>query len=358
MKEVYDVAIIGGGPVGCNLGKVLSRDNHKVLIIEKKQEIGTPVKCTGLVSHRIFELTEVDKNIVVNKLKKCRFCSPCGNYVEMRAKELMYIIDREKFDKKMEQLAIKNRTEIRKSTSFENYRIKDNVVKIKTNRGVFESKILVGADGPNSSVAKAANIVLPDNLVVGIQKTINSNYKKDIVELWFGGNIAPGFFAWVVPESEEWARVGVATSNNPNKYFENFVKRRIQKSSKSRDDVYGVIRYGLIKSSVSDRVLLVGDAAAQVKPFSGGGIVYGLIGSEYAYEACKKALESNKYDYEFFKEEYDKKWKSKLAWPIIQGFVGSKVGHAFPDWLLDSLAYVGNFFKPVYSIFDPDFIIG
>ncbi len=358
MEEIYDVAIIGGGPAGCNLGKLLTKDNYKVLIVEKKEEIGTPVKCTGLVSHRIFELTDVDRSIVVNTLKKCRFYSPCGNYVEMKSKDNMYIIDREKFDKKMERLAIKNRTEIRKSTSFEDYRIKNNVVKIKTNRGIFQSKILVGADGPNSSVAKAANITLPDNVVVGIQKTINSNYNKDTVELWFGGNIAPSFFAWVVPESEEWARVGVATSKNPNKYFENFVERRIQKTSKARDDVYGVIRYGLIKDSASDRVLLVGDAAAQVKPFSGGGIVYGLIGSEYGYEACKKALEMNKYDYEFLKEEYDKKWKSKLAWPIIQGLVGSGVGHLFPDWLLNMLAYTGNFFKPVYSIFDPDFIIG
>jgi len=104
--------------------------------------------------------------------------------------------------------------------------------------------------------------------------------------------------------------------------------------------------------------LLVGDAASQVKPFSGGGIVYGLIGSEYAYKACKKALEEKRYDYEFLKQEYDKKWKSKLVWPIIQGLIASNVGHSFSDWLLDILAYVGNLFKPVYTFLDPDFIIG
>ena len=87
----------------------------------------------------------------------------------------------------------------------------------------------------------------------------------------------------------------------------------------------------MIDNSVSNNVLLVGDAASQVKPFSGGGLVYGLIGAEIAAQACIKSLREENYKKEFLKENYDDIWKYKLAWPIKKGLIMNKIIHSFGD---------------------------
>ena len=87
-------------------------------------------------------------------------------------------------------------------------------MKVKTSKGNFQTKILIGADGPQSTVAHKSGLSLPENVLAGIQTTVKSKFDTDSVELWFGSEIAPDFFAWVVPENENWARVGLATEFN------------------------------------------------------------------------------------------------------------------------------------------------
>ena len=83
---IYDIIIIGAGPVGCKVGELTAKSGLKVLILEEHPEIGEPVQCAGLVSHRIFKLSKVSRKVVVNKIKKARFyCS--NNYMELKSKK-------------------------------------------------------------------------------------------------------------------------------------------------------------------------------------------------------------------------------------------------------------------------------
>ena len=88
-----------------------------------------------------------------------------------------------------------------------------------------------------------------------------------------------------------------------------------------KPDVVGKIPYGLLDRTNDNRVMLVGDAAFQTKPFTGGGIIYGLIASEMCARACMKAFDKNKFDKDFLMENYDRRWKKKLANPIRKGLV-------------------------------------
>jgi digeranylgeranylglycerophospholipid reductase len=160
---------------------------------------------------------------------------------------------------------------------------------------------------------------------------------NDAVELWFSKEISPDFFGWIVPENKEWARVGVATSGNVVKYFNNFLNHRFGKKIETKDKTAGRIRFGLIEDSIASNVLLVGDAAAQIKPFSGGGLVYGLITAGIAAEACMKAFEKENYSYRFLKENYDEIWKHKLSWPIERGMFYNRTIHSFSDSQLSLL---------------------
>lgn len=350
---MYDVIIIGAGPIGCKTAELLGKNNLKVIVLEKNNKIGKYSACTGLVSNRIFDLSGVSKKVVVNKIKSARFYSTKNNFIELKHRTPVYVIDRNKFDKELAEKA-KKYSEIKLSTSFEDYIIEDNFVIVKTNRGIFKSKIIIGADGPNSLVARKAEINLPDNLLVGVQSTIKSDYISDTVELWL--KQSPDFFAWVVPENEEWARIGIAAKNNVTKYFRKFVEMRIENKIKYKNRISGLIRFGIINNSVSDNVILVGDAASQVKPFSGGGLVYGLIGSKIAADACAKAIKNKRYDYSFLKENYDDAWKQKLYWPMKKGLLLNKIINNIPESILDFGIGTSNFMKPFLENQDMDLL--
>lgn len=315
MKK-YDVIIIGAGPAGCRTGEIISSRGYSTLIIEEHSTIGSPAQCTGLVSSRI---GKISKKIILNKIKNAKFCSG-KSFFEIGSKEKVYVIDRAGFDKFTATKARSAGVEFRLKTRFSS--LKNDIVFAGGRK--YKTKILVGADGPNSSVAKARKIKLPGNIVAGMQARVNGDFKHDTVELHFGSGIAPEMFAWIVPENENIARIGLLTNENPAKHFQKFIEK-IAGKVKMQDKFGDIVRYGLIEKSCADKTILVGDAACQIKPFSAGGLVYGQIGAKYSGEACVKAIEQNDFSEEFFLENYDAKWKKELAGPIRKGIMFKKI---------------------------------
>jgi geranylgeranyl reductase family protein len=311
-----DVLIVGAGPAGCKTAEIVAKSGFEVLVVEEHPKIGKPVQCTGLVSEKIGKLPE---EIIVNKIKKASFHSG-KEYFEVESKNPVYVIDREKFDKHLAGKAEKAGAEFKLGARFLDFKKGKSI----TTDGSYETKLLVGADGPNSSVARKIGIKLPENVLFAAQVTVEADFDAETVELWFGNDVAPGLFAWVVPESNNKARVGLITSKNPSVYLEKFVKKRcgrVETSNRTGD----MVRYGLIKNSMAENVLLVGDAACQIKPFSAGGVVYGQIGAGYASKACVKALEENNFSEKFLSKHYDKEWKKELGSPIKKGLLMKKV---------------------------------
>ena len=190
------------------------------------------------------------------------------------------------------------------------------------------TRIVVGCDGADSTVAKRVGLKQPENLLVGLQTTVNGLFEKDTVEIFL--EASPDFFGWLVPVTMKEARIGVASRRNTFNYFRKLLKMRV--GTFKKPTVRGLIRYGLMKKTVSDNVILVGDAACQVKPFSGGGLVYGLLAAGMAGVACIKALKRERFDEEFFLKSYENVWKEKLMWPIIKGLVLRKVSEKLPTW--------------------------
>jgi len=351
---LYDVIVVGAGPAGCRTAELIAKKGYKVLVLTQHEEIGKPVKCSGLVSWRLKELVpNLPENVIVNEVESAKFFSSSGSCLELKSKKPVYVIDREMLDKYLAERAKQAGVEIKLSTKFEKIKFLENGVEVKTNKGNFETKLLVGADGVNSIVARQINLKQPENILTGIQATVEGNFDSHSVELWFGKNICPNFFAWVVPENENTARIGLATSANAKSYFDKFLRKRIGKTKKP--DVAGRIIFGLMENTVADRILLVGDAASQVKPFSGGGIIYGLIGAGFASLACIKSLEKENYSCQFLKENYDEKWKQKLAKPIERGLLLSKAVHQH-ERLFDLSIKLGRIVKPLMEEMDMDFL--
>jgi flavin-dependent dehydrogenase len=229
----------------------------------------------------------------------------------------------------------------------------DDCIKIKTDKNIYSSKILIGADGPNSTIRKQMKIKQKKS-IIGVQSRVRGKFNSDSVELWFGSKVCPNFFAWVVPENENVARIGLATNGNLMRFYNNFLKKRIGYVKKP--DVVGRIPYGLLNITSDNRIMLVGDAASQVKPFSGGGIIYGLIAAEICAEACKKALENDKFDKKFLKENYDDKWKKKLSLPIKGGLMLRKLFNILPDFAINIGFYTAGHSKKIVEKWDMDLL--
>lgn len=337
---IYDAIIIGGALSGSRTAELLAKKGHKVLLIEEHGNIGQPCKCTGLVSWRTPEmLPNLPKKIIVNLVDKANFYSPDGDFFALNSKKQIYVLDRPGLDGFLFNSAVDAGVHVRTSETFERFWYNNGVI-IKTNRGTYEAKMLVGADGGNSHVAKQANLEMPETHFSGLQTTAEGEFEN--VELWFGDKLCPKFFGWVVPENKTTARIGIAADKNPNLYYQNFLRKRVK--SFTNPNVAGLIRIGLMEDTATDRVLLVGDAACQIKPISGGGITYGLIGAQFAADACDKALQENKFSYKFLKEEYDRKWKERLAVGIKKGLSYRKMFFGMSDFQMSMVFKMAKIF--------------
>jgi len=138
---------------------------------------------------------------------------------------------------------------------------------------------------------------------IGVQRDVaDIKPVQGIVELYFGGNWAPGFFAWIVPTSSDTARAGLAVPLNtpkpPFKYLDDFMEKHPVACERLRgcrvlgQSAHIIPTGGALRRTVSDGVLIVGDAAGQVKSTTGGGLFYGVACAKIAGKTVSKALRS------------------------------------------------------------------
>lgn len=353
----YDVIVVGGALSGSRTAELIAKQNKRVLLLEEHQKIGLPCKCTGLVSWRTPELLKkLPKRLVVNKIEYGKFVSPNETSFVLKSKKPAYVLDRPGLDAFLFNKAVKAGAETR-TERFQSFQHNNNHVEVKTSKGAYQTRILIGADGANSSVAQHANLEQPKNIYIGLQTTATGNFEQ-FAELWFGRKVAPDFFAWLVPENEEVARIGVGSSISPKIFYERFLENRLGHNG-FKPDVAGVMRFGVMKDTVANNVMLLGDAACQVKPFSGGGITYGLVASQVCADAVEKSFNENRFDYNFLKQNYDTEWKKKLAWGIRKGMVLRKAFEMMSDRQINlSFKTIKSFGQKIFTNMDFDLLSG
>ena len=350
--KIYDALVVGGAVSGSRTSQIIAEYGKSVLLIEDNMNIGHPCKCTGLVSWRIKELLPtLPQKLIVSVVEDARFHAPNGESFDLKSKKPVYLLDRPGLDKYLFNMAQEAGVETKVGEKFVSYKIVKDHVEVKTDKNVYKTRILIGADGANSTVGKEAALKYPESYLVGVQTTAPGNFDK--VELWFGSDVSPKFFAWVVPENENIARIGLATDKNAGNYYEEFLKKRIGNFEKP--NVGGIIRFGVMERTSSDRVMVVGDAACQVKPYSGGGIIFGLIASRICADATMKALKEKDFSSKFFLENYDKVWKSKLESAIKRGITVNNI-LSKKDSTVNKIMKVGKIGSKIFTKLDMDLI--
>jgi len=292
------INIIGGGPIGLHCAALLAEEGFETSVFEEHSNIGRPVQCAGLVSSTGIEELGIELgNSVVNEVKGAKIFSPGGESLEIKKnKTVAYVIDRFLFDQMFYKKAKRLGCDIRLESKLIDVRNNSLFMQTKGRGEFIKSQITVGADGAHSIVRHA---IFPNlfekNFVQAFQVRAAGKFDKEFVELHFG-EFAPGFFAWVVPESNAIARIGLGVSPGGNageamKQFLEKKKPNIRILSKSS---------ALIpiappaKELVSGNSLLVGDAAAQTKATTGGGLIFGLKAAKACSETVANHLKHKK----------------------------------------------------------------
>jgi len=353
----YDVAIVGGGPIGGYVAGEIARKKFKVAIFEKHKQIGTPINCAGLVTPRVFDFLDISKNVVIqNKIKGAHIHSPSGNILTIGGDKVhALVIDRSKFDRKIIKKSEEKGAEVfLESNVLSAQKIGNHIELMTSQRQDIKCKLLVGADGPHSKIRDRFAFPEPAEFLRGIGAEVTSiNLNPNFVEIFVGRNIAPGFFAWMIPTDKNGtnARIGLcinqASSYSPKHYFSNFLKNKHSssylKNIKITKYMGGIVPLGALKKTYASNVLIVGDAAAQVKPTSGGGIFTGLLCASHCSTIAVDALQKNDYTSQFLKK-YHKLWSADIGRELYLGMRFRKIYKNLTDKQIDK--YIEKFQNP------------
>jgi len=296
-----DVAVIGAGPAGCFVAKELAENGLKVVIVEEHGEVGSPVCCTGIVGvDGLKELGVKPGKWVLGKLKGAEIYPPSNNPIKLsKSNPEALIIDRAEFDRSLAMDAVRSGAALLLKRRCLDLRL-DGGCTIRISGGEeneLKTRVVIGADGPTSVIARKSGLLGSSSYVKCAQVETVAEASDDIAEVYFGRNFAPGFFGWLV-KAGEVCRVGLgATEGNPIQLLKSFMSKHPVVSRKVKGKTTGSCA-GLIPLRASTRirsgpVVLIGDAAGQVKPLTGGGIYFGLSCARLAADPIVNALEGD-----------------------------------------------------------------
>lgn len=327
MKK-YDVVVVGAGPAGSVAARYAAEGGASVLILERDREPGIPVRCAEGVSHEgIKEFIDLDNRWILTKIEKAKLFAPDKNSVTMYNNGTGYVLERRLFDLALTKLAMKkgadlltkanviNITRLNDKLMEVSYKYLGEVKKVKCN-------IVIGADGVESRVGRWAGLkthIALEDIDSCVQYTLtNIETDAEACEFYFGNKIAPGGYIWVFPRSKTSANVGIGVAghltaaNPPKKLLDQFVKERYPDAKRTYQVVGGVPTASTLKRITNDNVMLVGDAARQVNPITGGGIVQGMIAAGIAGKIAAKSITKSNYSKKFLKQ-YRKEWNKRLG---------------------------------------------
>lgn len=323
-KLKYDVVVVGARVGGSTSALFASKSDVDVLMLEKRQEIGTPVQCAEGVTYNTFETLEIKPNekYIRSRIKGANIHAPdgrCINYEGGVAEGL--VLDRKVFDKELASEAAKSGSDIMVKTAVKDLIIKDHKVcgVIAKHLGEtieVKADVVIAADGIESNMARMAGlktIQSPKQICSCAQyEMVGVDVDPNYLEFYFGENVAPKGYVWIFPKGDGVANVGVgirSPDKTPLYYLDKFVSKLDAKPVEL--NIGGVPLSGPIEKTYTDGLLVVGDAAGHVDPITGGGIhptiTCARIAGEVAAESVKNEDSSSNY-----LKNYEKLWKKKL----------------------------------------------
>ena len=386
MEYDHDVIIIGAGPSGATVSRLLAQEGLDVMVFDKRKELGEPVRCgEGLGAREVVaQDINIPKECISTDIVGAKVISPDGSSIVWKDKETTgWVLERKMFDKWLMEQAVHKGARVQSYT-----RVTDLVQKEGKPQGVVVSHgarepyevtapLIISAEGMESQVARKAGFRALSTLYdvdTCYQYEMQKYEHENLIELFFGNEMAPRGYVWIFPKANKKANVGIGIGAHletgmkdggikgatPKEFLDKFISEHTQlKDASKLQDFGGVISVGApIDSFVKDNFLVVGTGARQVDPIHGGGIALAMEAGVMAANAIVKA---NKDYSEANLKPYEETWRAGPGKKVAKRLLLRKVMESASD---DDFNYIfksitdkdlnqvmeGNFAGPVAKV--------
>jgi digeranylgeranylglycerophospholipid reductase len=333
-----DVIVVGAGPAGNNTALGLAARGYAVTVIDWRQNIGDKL-CTGIVGQECIRRFPADPALVHREAQSARVVAPEGYSVQFQTKRPQAsIIDRVGYVASFAHQAHAAGAGYRLGQRALQIIPDQQGVTVITGQGPCRARAVVLACGFGSPLTRQLGLGSVADYVTGIQALVATKNVED-VEIYLGQETAPGFFSWVVPTLPDHALVGLLSRRKAQAYLAQFLQR-LRRDGRVADVIKGPACWGIplrpLKRTYRDRILVVGDAAGQVKPTTGGGIYYSLLASEIAVDVLDKGLAADELSSEHL-SQYQSRWKALLSNELEAGYSARRLYEFLTDQQISSL---------------------
>jgi geranylgeranyl reductase family protein len=324
---MYDFLVVGAGPSGSRFARAAAERGHDVVVLESG-EIGRPLACSGHVSLDVWEFVPdaAREKLLQNEIRGARFHlggADSRAYPFYKDEIVSNAIDRVGLDRTLAECAREAGATIRTGHTVTGVEERPDRVEVTATGpdGVerFEARLLCGADGPRSKVRSQLGLPEPSELLHGVLGFDPGPDHDDFVDVHL---TVPRFFAWRIPRGDAGVEYGlaVAPGEDAGGRFEAFVD---EYGADIDRRCSGAIPIGPPDRTVGKRSFLVGDAAGQTKPFTGGGILYGMRAADVAAETVDP-------DHPATVQKYEHAWRSELGRDQAIG-KAIRAGYSLPE---------------------------
>jgi digeranylgeranylglycerophospholipid reductase len=331
----YDIIVVGAGPAGSTAALYAALNGASVLFLDKKKEIGNPIQCAGFLPDALEvqallpdaklpdSLKKYPDSCVLQRIKTQRIIPPNCIVKEFAVKGT--VLDRRRYDQFLAEQAVKAGADLMVKT-----RVTKVIGTTVETSGVFgkhtiKAKAIIGADGPNSLVARSKGLTFKPGrreISVALEYQVrNVDIDPDALEMYFGNDFVPGGYAWIFPEGEDRANIGVGIRSgmaekgiSAKECINRFIRDHPLASQKLKNSVIMNVIAGILpvngapeRTSTEDS-LVVGDAAGQIIATNGGGIPPAMIAGKVAGETAAEFTAGR-----CQLEEYDRLWRAQIG---------------------------------------------
>ncbi len=340
---MLDVAIVGAGPTGSRAAYRLALQGYSVAVLEKRPAAGLKTCCTGIISQECISRFNIPVEVILQQVRSASLFSPSGNSIRiMRPEVQACVVNRSAFDHHLAATAQNQGVNYLFNTAVESLEIKvDRVVlSCRSTGAVFtlDAKFVILACGFNTPLVRKSGFGLSRYFTTGVQAEVQTKELKE-VEIYFGNCIAPGFFAWLVPTQNGRALAGLMSHQSAGFHLRNWLQELAEKG-KIEPAGHNILCSGIpmypLSRTFQDRVLVLGDAAGQVKPTTGGGIYFGMLCADIAADTLHKAQTTRALKAKTLLS-YEREWRRLLQAELRNEYLARRAYQFINDHQIDSL---------------------
>jgi digeranylgeranylglycerophospholipid reductase len=354
IQTSFEIAVIGAGPAGSSAALHAARAGRTVVLFDRNERVGTPVRCGEGIGLKSFVNHAGDRpEWTLNRIRSSVMVSPSGTRVAIGNIDESYLLDRAKMDADLADEAAKaGATLLLRTPVTETRREADGRYACITPDQTYSAACVIIADGVESRIARFLgwNTVVSraDVESCAFCRATSPLIEKDACVFFTGSTVAPGGYAWIFPRGKGEANVGLGIIGNRSsagaarKYLMKFLDRELPGARFSPIHCGGVPVARYVRPLIRDGALLVGDAARQVNCISGAGIHYSLYAGKLAGMVAAQAfLPSGTIDYAKLRR-YESEWRKTYGKQQERSFALKefvmKTDDAFLDRIASSLA--------------------